>query len=107
MRIRAVLTAAFAGLALAGAAAAAPPPPAADQPLVITADDVHQAHGVSTWTGHVAVSGVIDPARTAVTLDGRPSPSLDLSTLPPLASARLTPKGHGKGRARLDLVSKR
>jgi hypothetical protein len=106
MRLRACLTAAFAGLALAGAAQAAPPP-AVSQPLVITADNVRQAHGVATWTGHVTVSGIIDPAHTAVTLDGKPAPGLDLATLPPLASAKLTNRGKGKPLARLDLISQR
>jgi hypothetical protein len=106
MRIRALTIPALAGLALAGAALAAPPP-GVSQPLVITADNVRQVHGVATWTGHVTVSGVIDPAHTAVTLDGRAAPGLDLGTLPPLASAKLTNRGKGKPLARLDLVSQR
>jgi hypothetical protein len=109
MRIRATLIAAVAAscasLALAAAATAAPTPAA--QPLVITADNVRQAHGVSTWTGHVTVSGMIDPARTALTVDGKPSAVVDLSTLPPLAAAALTEKRRAGKRARLDLTTQR
>jgi hypothetical protein len=115
MRIRALLIPAlagltFAGLAVVGAAQAGPPSapaPGVNQPLVITADNVRQAHGVATWTGHVTVSGIVDPAHTEVTLDGRAAPSLDLATLPPLAAAKLTNRGKGRPRARLDLVSQR
>jgi hypothetical protein len=108
MRIPAAVTALSAAMTLAGGSAAwaAPPAPAPNQPLVITADHVRQVHGVATWTGHVTVSGTIDPARTAVTVDGRPAPHVDLANLPPLASAKLTNKGRGKARARLDLATK-
>jgi hypothetical protein len=106
MRARVLTIPVVAALAFAGAAMAAPPA-AVSQPLVITADNVRQLHGVATWTGHVTVSGIIDPAHTEVTLDGRPAPSLDLATLPPLASARLTNRGKGRARARLELVSAR
>jgi hypothetical protein len=109
MRITAATITLAGALALAGGSAAwtAPPASAPGQPLVITADHVRQAHGVATWTGHITVSGTIDPARTAVTLDGRPAPHIDLTSLPPLALAKLTNQGRGKARARLDLTTKR
>ena len=109
MRLAPILIAIAAGLALCSGplAWAGPAAPAAGQPLVITADQVHQVKGVTTWTGHVTLSGAVDPARTALTLDGKPSAIVDLATLPPIASAKLTNKGKGAKRAKLDLTSKR
>jgi hypothetical protein len=107
MRIPAAVTALSAAMTLAGGSAAWAAPPAPSQPLVITADHVRQAHGVTTWKGHVTVSGRVDPARTALTLDGKRSAIVDLATAPPLASARLTDQAHAGKRARLDLVSRR
>lgn len=110
MRRSAASLALGAVLTFAGAAAAATPPasaPGASKALVITADHVREAKGVTTWTGHVTVSGEVDPARTALILDGKPSKIVDLATLPPIVRAKLTNQGRGAKRARLDLASRR